>query len=136
MRRYQFLSKENVFDALNKLRAAFLAAKDGHDVEEIIKGILTSDERLRVGRRIKIAQLISQGKLVDEIAEELKIGNSTISWVQKNMDQHPRCFELIGKREEKVEGEAKDKMYRKVGGPKMVFKKSVYTGFTRKDVAR
>lgn len=136
MRRYHFLSKEEIFDALNKLRASFLAAKDGHDVEEIIKGILTSDERLRVGRRIKIAQLLRQGRLVDEIAEEFKIGRSTIAAVQKSMEQYPRCFDLVHSREEKVEREAKDKTYRKVGGSMQVLKKSVYTGFTRKDVKR
>jgi len=136
MRRYQFLSREEIFDALNKLRAALLAAKDGHDVEEIMNGILTSDERLRLGRRIKIAQLLSQGKLVSDLARELKVGYSTISSVQKSMDQHPRCFELIDKREEKVESEAKSKTYRQVGSSMKVFKKKVYTGFTRKDVSR
>ena len=46
MRRYRFLEKEEIFDALNKLRNAFLAARDGDEVEEIINGLLTFDEKM------------------------------------------------------------------------------------------
>ena len=55
MRRYKFLDKDSVFSALNRLRASFLAAKDGNDVEEIINALFTVDEKLRIGRRIQIA---------------------------------------------------------------------------------
>ena len=49
MRRYRFLEKEEIFDALNKLRNAFLAARDGDEVEEIINGLLTFDEKMKIG---------------------------------------------------------------------------------------
>lgn len=41
MRRYGFLQKSDVFEALNKVRDALLAAKDGNDVEQIMNGVLS-----------------------------------------------------------------------------------------------
>ena len=61
MRRYKFLQKEDLFEALNRLRDAFLAAKDGNEVEEIINGLLTQDEKLKIGRRILVAEYIKDG---------------------------------------------------------------------------
>jgi uncharacterized protein YerC len=135
-RRYRFLTRDFVYSALNKLRAAFLAAKDGGDVEEIIKGVLTYDERMKVGRRIEIAQMLEKKFTYKEIAKGLKVGLNTIALVDKSMHEHPRCFELIKKREEKVEKIYAKKAYTKSGGSLQVFKKRKYTGFKRKDVNR
>lgn len=136
MRRYKFLKKDSVFAALNKLRASFLAANDGEEVDEIIKGILTYDERMKIGRRIQIAQLLNQSLRYREIMKELKVGLPTIMLVSRKMNQNPHCFELIMKREEKVENEYKRKKYKTEGGSKLIFKKKVYTGYTRKNVKR
>lgn len=136
MRRYKFLEKDDVFDALNKLRNAFLAAKNGEEVEEIIKGLLTFDERMKIGRRILIAEYISAGINLDEIARILKVGRNTISHVSKTMDEHPNTFQLIRKRSEAIEKEYKNKRYKLTGGSTLVFKRKEYTGFSRKDVKR
>lgn len=136
MRRYQFLTKEDVYSALNKLRSAFLAAKDGGEVESIIKGVLTNDERIKIGRRILIAQLLSEENTYDEIKNSLKVGKQTIIQVQKSMESHPECFKLINQREEKVETTFGKKAYVKTGNPKYIKKFIEYTGFTRKDVKR
>lgn len=135
-RRYRYLSRDYIYDALNKLRAAFLAAKNGVDVEQIINGVLTHDERMKIGRRIEIAQLLKLGKTYKEIAESLKVGLSTISHVDKMMHDYPRCYELIRVREEKVEREFAKKVQTKSGGSISVFKRKKYTGFGRKDVER
>lgn len=136
MKRYNFLSKDSVYDALNRLRAAFLAAKDGNEVEEIILGLLTHDERMKIGRRIQVAELLEAGLSHREISEELKVSSPTIRLVSRKIEKHPGCFSLINKRQEKTETELKRKAYQKVGGPKMIYKKRVYTGFKRKDVKR
>lgn len=136
MRRYKFLTKEDIYSALNKLRAAFLAAKDGGEVESIIKGVLTNDERIKIGRRILIAQLLSEENTYDQIKNLLKVGKQTIIQVQKSMESRPKCFELINQREMKVETTFWKKAYIKVGSPKMIHKRIEYTGFTRKDVTR
>lgn len=135
-RRYQFLPEDFVSNAISKLRAAFLAAKNGDDVEEIIKGVLTYDERLKIGRRIEIAQMLKEGITYKEIADELKVGLSTISLVDKLMRQYPNCYELIKEREEKVEREFSRRAYIGRGGSKMIFRRREYTGFKRKDVSR
>lgn len=136
MRRYKFLEKEEIYIALNKLRAAFLAASDGVEVDEIIQGVLTQDERLKIGRRIQIAQLLREGVTYEEIKKRLKVGPPTIRLVDTKMEEHPVCYELIGKRERKVEKEHSIKAYRKTGGSKMIYKKKEYTEFNRKDVKR
>jgi len=136
MRRYAFLSKEAAYEALNRLRSAFLAAKDGKDVEEIIRGVLTSDERFKIGRRIQIAQLLRRGIGYEEIRDGLKVGFTTINFVDRNLREHSRAFDLIAKRSDKVEREYRSKAYAHSGGSMRVFKKSSYTGFSRKDVHR
>jgi uncharacterized protein YerC len=136
MRRYNFLSKTSIFEALNKLRAAFLAAKNGDEVDNIIGGVLTNDERLKIGRRIQIAQLLQEGLTYQDIIDELKVGVHTIKLVDDKLFKNPHCFDLINKREEKVEKEYNIKAYVKAGGSKLIFKRKEYTGFKRKNVKR
>lgn len=136
MRRYRFLRKEDVFEALNRLRDAFLAAKNGQEVEEIINGILTQDERLKIGRRILIAEYIRLGLSFDQISNSLKVGRNTIVSVMKNLDNNPLSFALIEKRGKKVEQTYQRRKHRLLGGSKLVYKKKEYTGFKRKDVER
>jgi len=125
-----------VFEALNKLRTAFLAAKDGSEVDEIIKGILTSDERIKIGRRILISQLLNTDATYEEIRKNFKIGKQTILHVQKLKDKYPKCFELINNREEKVEEEYHKKAYELVGHTRSLQRFPSYTGFKRSKVKR
>lgn len=136
MRRYKFLDKFSVYDALNQVRSAFLAAKDGSEVNEIIMGILTHDERMKIGRRVQIARMLKSGATYAQVIAELKVGKTTVGLVEKGLSEHPQAFSLIDKREEKVENEYKSRAYRETGGSKMIFKRKKYTGFTRKDVER
>ena len=52
MKRYTFLTKDDTYEALMRLRDAFLAAKNGKEVGEIINGLLSEDEKIKIGRRI------------------------------------------------------------------------------------
>lgn len=136
MRRYRFLRKEDLYEAFNRLKDAFLAAKDGNEVEEIINGLLTHDEKLKIGRRILVAEYIKEGLGFDEITKALKVGKNTIASVMENLDKYPNSFELIRKRKSKVESIYNKRAHRFVGGSKLIFKKKEYTGFKRKDVER
>jgi len=136
MRRYKFLQKEDLFEALNRLRDAFLAAKDGNEVEEIINGLLTQDEKLKIGRRILVAEYIKDGMGFEEITKSLKVGKNTIASVMKSLEQYPMSFEIIDKRRVKVENVYSKKKHRFIGGSTLIFKKREYTGFKRKDVER
>lgn len=136
MKRYQFLQKEEIYEALNRLRNAFLASRDGNEVEEIINGLLTQDERLKIGRRILIAEYISSGLGIDEIRRQLKVGKNTIMHVSKLIDTNPNCYDLIKRRSILVEKEYKNKRYNKIGGSELIFKRKYYSGFSRKNVKR
>ncbi len=136
MKRYHFLTKEEVYEAFNRLRDAFLAAKDGSDVEEIISAILTNDEKLRIGRRILIADFLRTGTTVKEIADLLQVGNNTVMSVAKSIDLHENGFKLLDKRKREVEKKYQSKKYKLVGGSTKIFKSKVYTGYKRKDVER
>lgn len=136
MKRYRFLEKDDIFEALNRLRDAFLAAKDGDEVEEIINGLLTQDEKMKIGRRILIAKFLKNDFTYEEIANTLKVGRNTILSVIRSLDQHPLAFELIEKRSKKVEKIYQNKKTATIGGSQLIFKKKVYTGFKRENVER
>jgi|SRR3989344_4154836 len=136
MKRYKFLDKDDIYEALNRLRDAFLAARDGNEVEEIINGLLTEDERLKIGRRIIVAQYVRSGMGIDQIVNILKVGKNTVIQVAKALDKNPVFLDLVDRRMKTVEREYNSKKYRFEGSSYMVFKKKVYTGFKRKDVSR
>lgn len=136
MNRYKFLAQDDIYSALNKLRNSFLAAKNGEEVDEIINGILTIDEKIKIGRRVLIAELLRSGMTIEEIAQLLNVGKTTISLVSKNLDAHPHCFDLLEQRERKVEHTYKQKKYIRVGGSELIKKQKMYSGFKRKDVQR
>ncbi len=130
------MRKEDIYAALNRLRDAFLAAKDGNEVEEIINGLLTPDEKLKIGRRILVAEYVKNEVGLDEIVRMLKVGKNTIISVTKSLEKHPHTFDLIDKRKEKVEKEYAKRKYRFVGGSTVIFKKKEYTGIKRKNIER
>lgn len=136
MRRYGFLTKADTYEALNRLRDAFLAAKDGSEVNEIISGILTPDEKIRIGRRILIAEALKADGKYREISQISNVGYSTILWVSRQLVNFPVCFELLFRRRVKLQREYRAKKFTKVGGSQLVFKKKIYTGIKRSDIKR
>lgn len=136
MRRYNFLTKDDIYDAINRLRDAFLAANNGSDVEEIVNAILTQDEKLRIGRRIIIAELLKSDLTIGEIVNLLKVGNNTVMAVARSLETHENGFKLLEQRKKMVENEYQHKKYKFVGGSTKIFKEKIYTGFKRKDVKR
>ena len=135
MKRYHFLTESDVYEALNQLRNAFLAAKNGKEVDEIINGLLTHDEKMKIGRRIIIASLLDSSTVI-EVVNISHVGRTTVSLVSKLKDTYPKCFQLIRNREKQIEKVYEDKKYRKAGGSTLIFKRNEYTGFRRKDVKR
>ncbi len=136
MRRYKYVDKEDIFASWNKLRNALLAAKDGSEVDSIMRALFTEEERFQLGRRIQIAECLKAGMTIIEICDVLKAGNSTIVHISRRLEKYPEGFELISKRHKKVEVEYEKGRYSKEGGSKKVFKKKTYTGLTRKDIKR
>jgi len=136
MKRYGFLDKEQIYRVLNKVRDAFLAAKGGEEVEEVMSALLTFDERMKVGRRVQIAEMLKSGCSHEEIVQELKVGKSTVALVNRLIEEHPKGYELVLRRGKKVEEEYMNKRYKEVGGSEMIFKRREYSGIRRKDIKR
>lgn len=136
MRRYGFLTTSDTYEALNRLRDAFLAAKDGSEVTEIINGLLTEDEKLKIGRRILVADALrSEGKY-KEIVQISNVGYSTIAWVAKQIASFPKCFQLVSARGKKVEKEYKSKRFREVSLSPIPNRRKEYSGIKRSDIKR
>ena len=136
MRRYRFLNDKQVYESLNKVRDAFLAAKDGNQVNDIIDGLLTHDEKMKIGRRIIIAEYLSSGFGIDEISRDLKVGKNTIMHISRRLEKYKAWFELIKNRNTRTEKEYQSKKHKLVGSSTLVLKKKKYAGFKRKDVRR
>lgn len=137
LRRYYFLDNKSLPAIYDKVQAAFLAAKDGNEVKAVIDAILTPDEKVKVGRRILVAQLIKDGKITyEDLLKTLKVGKSTVAMVIHQMLINPEGFEAIFRRVKKVDQEYKDKAFatsvlsRHIVGPK------TRTNFKRADVKR
>lgn len=136
MRRYQHLSKTDEYEAVDSLRDAFLAAKNGNEVTAIIDALMTQEEQLKLGRRILIAACLRTNMTHKEISKLLKVAQNTISNVQKHLSKYEAGFLLIEKRRIYLEKEFQQKKYKRIGASKLVKKPRVYTGLKRKDVAR
>ena len=137
MRKYGHLTKEDIYEALNKIRDAFLAARDGSQVNDIMDSILTSEEKIMIGRRVLAVEYLKSGYLtIAEIRSMLKMGTSTIMNMARQSERYPKGFELIETRSKRVESEYQKKKYRKSGGSTLVFKRKEYTGIRRKDIRR
>jgi len=136
MRRYKRLTKEDIFEALNEVRNAFLAAKDGNEVDEIMSFMMTTEEKIRLGRRVLIAKWVEANNPLDDIYHILKVGKSTVQFVTRRRHLHPIGYDLIVKRGKKIEEKYQSRKYRETGGSKLVFNKKEYTGIRRKDIKR
>ena len=136
MRRYKRLTKEDIYEALNEIRDAFLAAKDGSEVDEIMSFMMTTEEKIRMGRRVLVAKYVESGMPLDDIYHILKVGKSTVQFVTRRAHLHPIGLELIKKRRNKVEEEYQRRKYRLTGGSTLIFKRKEYTGIKRKDIKR
>ncbi len=134
--RYKFLTEKEEYEIANHVRNAFLAAQNGKDVQEIISALLTTDEEIKIGRRIQIAYMMISGFTGEEIMNTLHVGRNSVTLISKHLSRYPKGFELINERQKKVEKTYKDKSYKSRGGSRLVFKKKEYAGFTRKDVKR
>lgn len=92
------MGERDIFEALNKLRDAFLAARDGNEVNKITEGVLTYDERLKIGRRIIIAGWLLSGFGLEEICKQLRVGRSTVMHVSRRLEKYQEAFELVERR--------------------------------------
>ena len=61
----------------------FVAGLDREETEEFFNKFLTPGEKIVLSRRLRIAKMLLQGYTTKEIREKLKVGGTTIQFVQK-----------------------------------------------------
>ena len=61
----------------------FVASLDREETEEFFNKFLTPGEKIVLSRRLRIAKMLLQGYTTKEIREKLKVGGTTIQFVQK-----------------------------------------------------
>lgn len=131
------MSDKSLLEIYEKVGAAFLAAKDGKEVKAVIDAILTPDEKVKVGRRVLVAQLINNGNVTyEDLLKNLKVGKNTVSMVIHQMLVNPEGFEAIFRRVKKVDEEYKDKSFTSSILSRHIVGRKTRTNFKRTDVKR
>ena len=92
----QKLSKEEKIQTLDALYTATASLKGRESIKLFLRDLLTESERIMLGRRILIARYILQGETYRDIEANLRVGSTTITQVQKWLeDQMPGYEEAV-----------------------------------------
>ena len=84
------LGEKEIMKTLDTLYTAASAVTGRDAVKLFLKDLLTSSERIMLGRRIIIARMLLSGETYDGITKRLKVGHDTIFRVQRWLnDQMP-----------------------------------------------
>jgi len=61
--------------------------QDKEEIQNFFKDLLTPSEMVMISRRIQIAKMLMKGATHEDIREELGVGNTTISYVDKWLNE-------------------------------------------------
>lgn len=75
----QIMAETTLNQAKKLLVAAVRTRKTRRDLEKFFDDLLTEEEILDLGQRLRIAELIIEGKTYEEIAKEASVSTSTVS---------------------------------------------------------
>ena len=96
-RKVDDLSAQEKIETLDTLYTTAGSVSGRKAMKSFLKELLTPSERIMLGRRIQIAQLLLAGQSQAYIGEKLKVGPNTIWRVEKWLDgQMPGYKEAIG----------------------------------------
>lgn len=113
-RKLSELSKEETIATLDALYTAASVLKGRDAMKLFLRDLLTSSERIMLGRRIIIARMLIAGISYDEIGERMRVGRATIGRVQRWLhDQFPGFENAIKEmeREFTARGKKRDEKY-------------------------
>ena len=100
-KRQKDLTKEEIIATLDALYTAASAIKGRNEVKLFLRDLLTSSERIMLGRRIIIARMLIAGESYREIGRRLRVGNNTIRRVERWLEDQFPGFEKAVKEMEK-----------------------------------
>lgn len=90
------LTEKQVIETLDTLYTAAGAVRGRAAMRRFLRDLLTGSERIMLGRRLIIARRILAGDGYDIIADDLKVGKTTIAKVDRWLqDQMPGYEEAI-----------------------------------------
>ena len=95
---------------LDTLYTTVSTLKSREEVKNFLRDLLTESERVMVGRRILIAQMLLKEKPYDEIIRELKVGKDTIMRVHRWLEDETEGYEKAVKELEKVLNDRQKKL--------------------------
>lgn len=85
-RKVKDLSEKEKIQTLDALYTATSSLRDREAMKMFLRDLLTESERIMLGRRILIAQMLIEGRSRENIMEALRVGPDTIWRVQKWLD--------------------------------------------------
>lgn len=107
------LTKEQFIEALDSLYTAAGAVKGRAAMKLFLRDLLTSSERIMLGRRIVIARRLLAGDSTRAIQSDLRVGPVTIQHVKKWLEDQMPGYEDAVKALEKELGKRKVKTEQK-----------------------
>lgn len=102
---------------LDTLYTAVAGLSSREEIKSFLRDLLTESERIMLGRRILIAQMLLQDKSYDEIIRVLRVGIDTISRVHRWLHDESNGYKKAVKELEKVWGKRLAKMSNREADP-------------------
>ena len=111
-RKISELSEKEIMVTLDTLYTAASTMRGRDAVKLFLRDLLTSSERIMLGRRIIIARMLIKGESYDEIGKRLRVGRATISRIHRWLsDQFPGFEQAIGGMEKEFMKRREKKLY-------------------------
>lgn len=106
LKRTERLTKSEQVDLLFDLVNAFALVTDTYSSASLLQDLLSSSELKNLGKRLRIAKLLSQGKTQEEIIKDLHCSFATVAkvryWFQEKGEGFKKVINKLPKRKEQV----------------------------------
>ena len=97
------LTTNQINQLSQKLVAAVSQIRERDGLVQFFNDLLTTTERIMLGKRLLIALFLGQGRSYAEIRRVLKVGEQTIATVSERLQRDGRGFRLVLQKLEKEE---------------------------------
>ena len=87
------VNRKDKIKYLDSLYTAVSTFKSREEIKNFLKDLLTESERIMIGRRILIAQMLLEDKTYDQIIQELHVGADTIIRVHRWLEDESDGYE-------------------------------------------
>lgn len=106
-RKVDDLTREEMIRTLDLLYTAAGTVRGRDAMKLFLKDLLTVSERVMLGRRIWIARLLLQGYSSEEVQRKLKVGQNTVSRIERWLnDQMPGYEQVVQSLEREMDKRA------------------------------